>query len=365
MSGQAKIPLQSPAFPARRHLLKQTLALLAAGALPAVLPLEAWAQPPQGAGPTSGPAPALPAEPGAHIVLLGTRGGPGIDLNRSQTAVAVVVDGVPYLVDCGYGTVRQLVASGVGFQRIDNIFLTHLHDDHTADLAALLNFQWTNGNKAKPTDVYGPYGTAKMVDAITAFATPNAEIRTVDEGRKQRIDTQFHGHDVNISPTKVAIYKDERVTVTGIQNAHYPDHSMARMQHRSMAIRFDTKYRSIVFSGDTSYSSSIVELAKGADYFLCEIMDETSHAQNVARAKAATEAGNPDNIYRHLAETHAPPSEVARMATEAKVGTVVLYHLLPGAAKGGLAYPTSTFIDDVHKGGFSGEVIVGQDLMVL
>ncbi len=342
----------------RRNLLKQGLLMLAAGAL-AARPLAALAQPARPPGQA-----ATAPEAAARLVLLGTRGGPGIDLNHSQTASAVVVDGVPYLVDCGYGTVRQLVAAKIGIQNIDNIFLTHLHDDHTADLAALLNFQWTNSTKAKPTDVYGPYATARLVEACIAFASPNAEIRTVDEGRKLVLAQQFHGHDVAITPAKVVIYKDERVTVTGIQNAHYPDRSSSRMQHRSMGIRFDTKYRSIVFSGDTAYSASLVELAKGADLFVCEITDQDSHDQMVVRAKAEMAAGNADSVSRHVAETHSPPVEVARMATEAKVGTVVLNHQLPGTGKGGLAYPVSTFIDAVRKG-FAGNVIVGEDLMVI
>ena len=54
---------------------------------------------------------------GTHAILLGTRGGPGVDLNRNETASAVVVDGVPYLVDCGYGTLRSLVACGIGYER--------------------------------------------------------------------------------------------------------------------------------------------------------------------------------------------------------------------------------------------------------
>ncbi len=45
---------------------------------------------------------------GTQIVLLGTRAGPGVDLKRAQTATAILVDGVPYLVDCGYGAVRNL-----------------------------------------------------------------------------------------------------------------------------------------------------------------------------------------------------------------------------------------------------------------
>src|SRR5688500_7570662 len=90
-----------------------------------------------------------PPPPGTRLVLLGTRGGPGVSLDRGESASAVVVDGVPYLVDCGYGTMRALVESGVGFQPVSAVFLTHLHDDHTADLAAMLAHQWT-GSKMTP-----------------------------------------------------------------------------------------------------------------------------------------------------------------------------------------------------------------------
>ena len=97
----------------------------------------------------------------------------------------MVVDGVPYLVDCGYGTMRALVASGLGFQPVSTVFLTHLHDDHTADLAAMLAHQWT-GSKATPTHVYGPYATARTVEGAIAFFRANVEIRMVDEGRTVR-----------------------------------------------------------------------------------------------------------------------------------------------------------------------------------
>jgi ribonuclease BN (tRNA processing enzyme) len=70
-------------------------------------------------------------------------------------------------------------------------------------------------------------------------------------------------------------------------------------------------------------------------------------------------------VHRHVAETHSSPVDVARMATEANVRTVVLNHQVPGAATpGGLACPITGSIDGVRKG-FAGEVIVGDDLMVL
>ncbi len=301
---------------------------------------------------------------GTHVILLGTRGGPGVDLTRNETASAVVVDGVPYLVDCGYGTLRSLVACGLGYAQISTIFFTHLHDDHTSDLAALLSHQWT-GQRTKPTDVYGPYGTAAMVEGALAFFKANVEIRTVDEGRTTRPEALFHGHDLAATDKPAPAFSDDRVTVTSVENTHFPERSKARMPYRSLAYRFDSKTRSIVFAGDTAYSKNLVDLAHGADVFICEVMDQAVHDEMAARAKAAADAGNPDNIYRHVADTHSTPADVGRMASEAQVKLVVLNHLVPGTtAPGRPEFPVTNFIDAVRKV-YSGEVVVGEDLLVI
>src|SRR5688500_13067062 len=91
--------------------------VLAAGAGLATLGLRL----PLGAQPPAAAANRPTPPPGTRLVMLGTRGGPGVSLERSETASAVVVDGVPYLVDCGYGTMRALVASGLGFQPVSTI----------------------------------------------------------------------------------------------------------------------------------------------------------------------------------------------------------------------------------------------------
>jgi ribonuclease BN (tRNA processing enzyme) len=346
----------------RRHLLAGAVQLYATGLLPNLLVAPAAAQ--TGGPATGAAAPPAPVRPGTWLVLLGTRGGPGIDPSRAQSASAVVVDGRSYLVDCGYGALRQLVAAHVDYLHLDTVFFTHLHDDHTGDLAALLSFQWTNG-KTTPTEAYGPVGTANMVQAAVAFFHANLEIRSVDEGRSVDATRQFHGHDLAAAPAPVRIFQDERVTVTAIENAHFPARSLARMPDRSFALRFDSKDRSIVFSGDTAYSQNLVRLAHNAEVFVCEVIDQSVVDQMRQRAQQAEAAGNPNNIFRHVAETHASPADVGRMAAEANVRTVVLNHQVPGAAPaGGLAFPVSGFIDGVRRA-FGGEVIVGDDLMVL
>src|SRR5262245_26662104 len=73
-------------------------------------------------------------QPGTQLVLLGTQGGPGVTPNRNQSSNAVIVDGRPYLVDFGYGALKSAVQAGITLGSISNVFITHLHDDHTADI---------------------------------------------------------------------------------------------------------------------------------------------------------------------------------------------------------------------------------------
>ena len=350
-----KGPCQSPG---RRRALIGALQLAAFGAAlryaPGGLIANASAQP---------RAPAEPPPRGTKVVLLGTRGGPGIDLARNETASAVVVDGVTYLVDCGYGTLRALVATGLSYTQIGLIFFTHLHDDHTADLTALLTHQWTNSRKM-PTQIYGPYGTMELVDATNKVLDINAEIRIGDEGRTTRPEALFFGHDLPAAAKPTEVLKDERVHITAIENTHYPDRSKARMPHRSLAYRFDTAEKSIVFSGDTAYSKNLVELARGVDFFICEVMAQSTYDRMEKRAQEAIAQGQTFSIARHVAETHSTPRDVGRMAKEAGVKTVVLNHQLWGARQGQLEYPVTDYIKGVHEN-FGGEVIVGRDLMVL
>ncbi|HTQ36075.1 MAG TPA: MBL fold metallo-hydrolase [Steroidobacteraceae bacterium] len=298
--------------------------------------------------------------PGTQVVLLGTRAGPGVDLKRAETATIIMVDGTPYLVDCGYGAVRNLVAADISASKINQIFFTHLHNDHTADLPALLTLQWTSG-RTKPIDLYGPYGTADMVRAIVDYCKADVGIRTVDEGRKTNPADLYHGHDIEATATPLQIFKDERVTVSTAENTHYPEHSRSQMPYRSVGVRFDTKTRSVVISGDTNYSSNLVQLAKDADVFVCEIMEQSTRDRWLAQLKANPDLANHASVGRHVSETHSTPEDVGRMAAEAKVKLVVLNHQLTSA---GTSAPLAPLLQAVRKY-YSGEVILGQDLMMI
>ena len=304
---------------------------------------------------------AQPPVTGTRLVLLGTQGGPNYTATRGEAANALLVDGQPYLIDCGYGALAALKKAGVNHRQIAQVFITHLHDDHTADLAALLIRQWTDG-RIMPTTVTGPFGTAKMVEAVIAFGEANAAIRLVDEARSVKPAEMFKGRDIAATPSPAEVYRDERLTVRAVENTHFPDESKQKMPYRSVAYRFDARGRSIVISGDTGYSTGLVALAKGADVFVCEAMDVAAMRKAfdgmVARGMYAD---NPEGVWRHIVAAHTPLEDAGRMAAEAGVRTLVLTHIIPGALD---PLPDETYLAPVRKM-FRGEVVVGRDQLTL
>lgn len=344
----------------RRNVLRSALGL--AGLISTAGVSRAFAQEAAGSRPASLPAPGTPTRSaaGTHLVLLGTRAGPGVDLKRAQTGTVILVDGTPYLIDCGYGTVRNLVAANIDGQKIEKILFTHLHNDHTADVPALFTLQWTGG-RTKPIDLYGPPGTASMVRAAVEYCKADEEIRTVDEGRPVKVEDLYKGHDLQVTPKPSPVFKDGRVTVTAIENTHYSEEARSKMPHRSMGVRFDTPTRSIAISGDTNYSKNLVELIRGVDVFVCEVMDQATRDRWLEQLKQDPHARDKPSVTRHIAETHSTPQDVGRMAAEAGVKLVVLNHQITSP---GTVSPVTTLIEGVRKV-YPGEVIVGEDLMTI
>src|SRR6202521_5431056 len=96
---------------------------------------------------------ATPRAKGTVLITLGTAGGPLPRRERAQSANLLVVNGTPYLIDAGDGVTRRIVQAGYDFKKIDRIFITHPHSDHTNGLATLLASEWEY-QRRDPIDVY-------------------------------------------------------------------------------------------------------------------------------------------------------------------------------------------------------------------
>jgi ribonuclease BN (tRNA processing enzyme) len=299
---------------------------------------------------------------GTQLVLLGTQGGPNFTAARAESSSALIVDGRVYLIDCGYGALAALVKAGLRYAEVDDIFLTHLHDDHAADLPSLLGHQWTYG-RVTPVGVYGPAGTARLVAAAVAYNEVNEEIRYVDENRSVRLRDLVAGHDIEASAKPVRAFEDDRLAVYAVESTHYPPESKAQMPHRALSYRCESRDRRVVFSGDTAVSPALVELARGADVLVCEAMDLALTRRSFeARVARGAYADNSEGVWHHIVTTHTTTEQAGEMAAAAGVRTLVLNHLLPGALSAEV--PDETYAAAARKH-FDGEVVVGRDSLVL
>lgn len=294
----------------------------------------------------------------AVFVTLGTGGGPRVQTMRAQPANAVIVNGAVYLFDAGEGVQRQLAAAGIDLAQIKAIFVSHHHIDHIGGLSTLLVNRWVNARYA-PLPVIGPPGTAEMVTASLAAARP-VELAPVNlAGNIPPLGGTAAPRDLPFAADHpVEIFADENIRVLAVTNAHYhfPAGSESAAQARSYSFRIEAAGGSIVYTGDTGASPQVEELAKGADLLVSEVMDYPAIAASLG--KMALPSGALDGILKHLRLSHLTPAEVGALAARAKVGGVVLTHLVPGLDSDADA---SGYVKGLSAE-FSGPVIVARDL---
>ncbi len=88
-----------------------------------------------------------------EIVFLGTSAS-APSVHRGLSSQVVIHDEFRFLIDCGEGTQRQILQSGLGFKRLNRVLITHGHLDHILGLAGLLStfMRWETIDKL---EIYG------------------------------------------------------------------------------------------------------------------------------------------------------------------------------------------------------------------
>lgn len=282
-----------------------------------------------------------PTPSNMRLVLLGTAGGPTPKKNRAAPSQVVLINDVAYVLDCGNGVAQQLAKAGIKLSAIRHVFVTHHHSDHNADYGNLLLLAWAADLEHR-VDTWGPPPLQRMTKQFLALNDADIQTRIKDEGRPA-LHKLIVPHD--IQGPGIVLQQNE-VTIRAAQVVHPP-------VTPAYAYRFDYQGRSIVISGDTSYSPQLVELARNADILVHEIM----HTPSLEKL-LATEP-NAKRLKEHLLASHSTGEQVGRLASEARVKKLVLSHFVPG----GYPYLDDQVWLDAVRPYFDGEIIVGRDLM--
>ena len=92
---------------------------------------------------------------------------------RGTAATLISRGGERWLVDCGEGTQRQLLRSGLGLVDLDLLLITHLHADHYLGLPGLLKTYGLRGRE-RPLRIVGPAGPVRAARGPAAGDRPHA-----------------------------------------------------------------------------------------------------------------------------------------------------------------------------------------------
>ncbi len=250
---------------------------------------------------------AAPPKPALEVVVLGS-GGPR-PFGRAGSSYILLVEGTPrVLVDAGPGAFLRIGELQLDLEKVDTVLLTHLHIDHSADLAAFFNARALTSAGPISYRIFGPDGaglfpkTSRFVDLLVgadgafpyqktfgvheSFTVRDLPIR-LDSGRSKIVD------DAGLVVEEIATHHDDCPSV---------------------AYRISYKNVTVVFSGDMDASAlpNLVQLAKNADLliFNCAVLDPP---------------GSPSQLYA----LHTPPKKIGEAARASEVKSLLLSHLAP------------------------------------
>lgn len=117
----------------------------------------------------------------------------------------VEIRGKMFMIDCGEGTQIQLRRSRIKFQKISNVFISHLHGDHCFGLIGMVSTFGMLGRTA-PLHIYAPADFENML---------NAQIEMFCRGLEYEI--VFHAVDTEKS---YIVYEDRSLSVSTIPLKH-------------------------------------------------------------------------------------------------------------------------------------------------
>jgi ribonuclease BN (tRNA processing enzyme) len=232
-------------------------------------------------------------------------------LERNSSGVLIQNDGVHSLVDCGYGTLHQLLRLGVTYKDIDRIYFTHIHPDHMYDLVPLLfAMRHPPDPRIKPLDIVAGPGFRKffneLLKAYRGWLTPKTcEIRIIEQDEETK---EYDGLSVTTRKVK-----------------HTPI---------SRGFRFtDAKGKTAAFSGDTDACDGMIELGRNADLLVldCALPDELKM------------------------DGHLSPTPAGKLAQKANCKKLCLTHFYPAC--------DLTEFREIVSGEYSGELFFAEDRM--
>lgn len=203
---------------------------------------------------------------------------------RLQSGIFIKTQQGGLLLDCGATVLAALQRCGLDSNQIDVVAVSHLHGDHFGGIPFLLLDALFAQKRKKPLSIIGPVGIKERVSDLCRNLYQGALDGPFPFAvNYQYLDLQQPSNHVFFTLSTFA--------------ACHGQHSSA------CALRIEIAGRTIAYSGDTAWTDSLIELAKGSDLFICECCnyDERSpaHLDYLTLKQHLPELGSPRIILTH------------------------------------------------------------------
>lgn len=254
-------------------------------------------------------------------------------LRRNPTSQCLNIKDKLYLIDCGEGTQLRIRDQKIKFQRINHIFISHLHGDHYFGLPGLISSMHLLG-RTNDLHVYGPPGLEEIIRAMLKASKTylnynlyfketqikkvellfeNDQVKISSFPLKHRVDCTgflFQEKESERNIVKSEIYKNdlniaEIVLLKKGQDVLRENGEVLKASDLTIP---GARSRSYAFCSDTKYTESILEIVEGVDVMYHE---STFLKELEKRAKETF---------------HSTAEQAAKIALKANVGRLFLGH---------------------------------------
>ncbi len=283
--------------------------------------------------------PAHAADSTFRVTLLGS-GVPDPQPDRFSASTLIEAGDQKLMIDVGRGATIRLYQLHVPLSKIDVVFFTHYHSDHTVGMPDLLLTGWLPpafARRAQPMHIVGPVGAKALMAGITTAYVGDIK------GREQEQHLPPEGVDAKVDEftDDGVVYEQGGVKAT----AFTVEHGIKP----AVGYRIDYDGRSVVLSGDTNFSDNVIGYGTGADLLIHEVA-----------------VFNPELLklpsFQHIQSIHVTPNQAGTVFARTHPKLAVYSHIAqlgtPAAPAPGLAEIVS-----MTRETYQGPLAIGEDLM--
>lgn len=262
-------------------------------------------------------------EDGLYVITTGT-GAPLPDKSRAGPQAVVVAGDQVLVFDAGPGSTHQLEMV-IGASSVNALFMTHYHSDHIGDMGELMLKRWGTSGIIEPLPIYGPPGIDAVLAGFEAAYLLDKGYRVAHHGEEAMPPSGFGGtaHLFDLGEeltTRKIVYEKGDVQVLAFNVDHKP-------VFPAVGYKVTYKDRSVVISGDTIFTESLIEHARGADVLICEALN---HKFSDMLADAGREMeNNISTVAEDIQDYHLTPEQAGMLARDAEIPTLIITHVLP------------------------------------